>query len=102
MARFRLTPTALASLSAIALYTEANWGVKQRNAYLTALDNRFHDLAKSPGIGRPRDELSAGLRSFHHAKHVIFYLSQNGIVTIVDILHDRMEPGPRLQIPARK
>jgi len=99
MARFRLTPAALSSLESIGRYTESTWGVKQRNSYLRALDKCFHDLAKTPATGRPRDELFAGLRSFHHQKHVIFYLSQNREIIIVDILHERMEPGARLRRP---
>lgn len=96
MAQFRLTLAALSSLESIGNYTEATWGVKQRDTYLSALDKRFHDLARSPSVGRTRDELGSGLRSFQQGKHIIFYRSLRHEIVIVDILHERMDPGPRL------
>lgn len=102
MAKFRLTPAALASLEAIGKYSEARWGIKQRDSYLRSLDKCFHDLAQAPASGRPRDEIFAGLRSLHHQKHVIFYLFQNELIIIADILRERMEPDARLRNLSRQ
>jgi toxin ParE1/3/4 len=100
MPRFRLTPPALASLKSIGRYTGRMWGKTQRDKYLRALDRRFHELAKSPGKGRSRDELWKGLRSYREGKHVIFYFAERKEIIIADILHERMEPSLHLEFNA--
>jgi toxin ParE1/3/4 len=54
MARFQLTRAAREDLKAIGRYTQRNWGRRQRDAYLTQLDRRFHALAEMPSLGRVR------------------------------------------------
>ena len=97
MPHFRLTPLALASFKSIGRYTGQIWGKAQRDKYLRALDRRFHDLAKSPGKGRARDELWKGLRSHREGKHVIYYFVEKKEIVIADILHERMEPSLHLE-----
>lgn len=64
MARFQLTRTAREDLKAIGRYTQRNWGRRQRDAYLTQLDRRFHTLAETPGLGRACDDIRAGYRRY--------------------------------------
>jgi toxin ParE1/3/4 len=54
MARFQLTRTAREDLKAIGRHIQRNWGRRQRGAYLTQLDRRFHALAEMPSLGRVR------------------------------------------------
>jgi toxin ParE1/3/4 len=46
---------------------------------------RLH--AQFPLMGRPRDDLVSGLRSFAVASHVIFYRLAGGTIEILRILH---------------
>ncbi len=92
MVYFRLTLRARQRLREIGRDTQKTWGVDQRNKYLTELDKGFHDLAVRPDKGRAREELAAGLFSFHLKSHVVYYYIQSDHIQIVDILHERMEP----------
>jgi toxin ParE1/3/4 len=96
MANFHLTPAALRSLTEIGRYTEINYGIKQRDKYLGAIDQKFHYLSKNPTAGRIRDEVKPGIRSLHEGRHVIFYLQKGKRIIIVDILHERMDPALHL------
>jgi len=51
---FRITPRAVQDLRNIARYTLQNWGRKQRDVYLRAIDKRFSWLAENPSLGRCR------------------------------------------------
>ena len=53
-------------------------------------------LRNSPGAGKPRDEIDAGLRSLPVRRHVIFYREKKTIIEIVRILHDEMDPDRHL------
>jgi toxin ParE1/3/4 len=44
-------------------------------------------LAEQPEMGRVRDELLQGLRSFPVARYVIFYLTVPNGIDIVRVLH---------------
>lgn len=44
-------------------------------------------LAGQPNMGRPRDDLSPGLRSVVIDRHILFYRATDDAVTVVRILH---------------
>lgn len=46
---------------------------------------QFH--AQFPGIGRQRDDLAAGLRSFVVSPYVVFFLPATDGITVVRVLH---------------
>lgn len=46
-----------------------------RNAFIDAIDQKFHVLAEQPALGRSREELAEGLRLSHWAVH--HFLSNN-------------------------
>lgn len=95
---YRLTPKAEASFEAVGEYTEENRGVVQRNKYLDALVDRFSELAQAPNLGRRREQLQPGLRSYHEGHHIIFYKGEShGDIVIIDILHESMEPALHLK-----
>jgi toxin ParE1/3/4 len=54
---------------------------------LTAIDRKCKMLARLPRLGRRRDELSHGLRSFTVGSYVVFYRSIHGGVEIIRVLH---------------
>jgi toxin ParE1/3/4 len=88
---FRVTPRAFEDLKNIGRYTLQQWGRTQRDAYLRALDTRFEWLAKHPMLGRTRDEIAAGYRSYPHEAHTIFYLIRDGGIDIIGVPHQAMD-----------
>jgi toxin ParE1/3/4 len=59
----------------------------QADAFIDLIDQKFQLLAQQSGLGRRRDELAEGLRSFAVGRYDIFYLPIPGGVQIVRVLH---------------
>lgn len=57
------------------------------DAFVDLIDHKFQELALQPNMGRSRDELTEGLRSFPVGKYVIFYRVMPGGVEIIRVLH---------------
>jgi toxin ParE1/3/4 len=110
MARFRLSGPARADIAAILRISEERHGKQARIRYRALLTAAMRRLAAEPEgqSTAARAELFPGTRSFHirHSRdesreapvanpmHVIFYrVVEPGIVEIIRVLHDRMEPG---------
>jgi len=91
MAGFKLTPAAETDLKEIARYTHRKWGHKKRNRYLSALDTRFTWLSEDPQLGKSRNEIKAGYRSYPEGQHVIFYREVKENIEILGILHQKMD-----------
>ena len=110
MARYRLSEPAKIDIAAILRTSEDLHGKEARIRYRACLTAAIRRVAADPE-GRStadRSELAPDIRSFHvrHSRdesrevpvanpvHVIFYrVAQPGVVEIVRVLHDRMEPG---------
>ena len=69
---FHLTKKAQKDLINIAIYTEENWGIKQRDFYLEQFDVAFKIISKSPKQGQKCDEITDGYYKFIVGKHLIF------------------------------
>ncbi len=91
MAKYRLTPRALSDLDAIADYSLESWGPRQTEDYLRKMADRFQWLADNPSIGRARDDIADGYRSFPEGKHVIFYLILPEEIAIIGVPHSAMD-----------
>lgn len=97
MGTFYLTHAAKADLKDIGRYTKKQWGVVQRDRYLTMLDGCFQDLAAEPLKGRDCSDIQAGYRKYSAGSHVIFYRQvADDTIEIVRILHSRMDVERRL------
>ncbi|MFZ0942680.1 MAG: type II toxin-antitoxin system RelE/ParE family toxin [Syntrophobacteraceae bacterium] len=57
------------------------------DAFVEAIDQKFHALAAQPNLGRGRDELAKILRSLPVGRYVIFYRPIPGGVEIIRVLH---------------
>lgn len=92
MRRFSLTRSAQADLKSIARYTQSQWGIAQRNAYLKEMDKAFNMLARDPLMGKSCDEVLEGYRKLPHGAHIIYYKqpSENKLI-IIRILHASMD-----------
>jgi toxin ParE1/3/4 len=109
MARYRLSEPARADIAAILSRSGERHGKEARSRYRACLTAAMRRIAADPE-GRStidRTDLVPGVRSFHirHSRaesreppvadpvHVIFYrVTEPGIVEIIRVLHDRMEP----------
>ena len=91
MARYRLTPRAFSDLDAIADYSLDSLGPSQTEAYLAKIADRFQWLAENPSIGRQRDDVADGYRSFPEGKHLIFYLVMPDHIAIIGVPHASMD-----------
>ena len=87
---YSLTPQAKADLEGIWNYTVDNWGIDQADKYIRQLYNQFELLADNPDLGKKRDEVKAGYRSFPEGNHVIFYmLLPDKRIAIIGIPHQK-------------
>lgn len=97
MKPFDLTRKARADLRAIAIFTEEQWGVEQRNLYIKQFDDTFRLLAASPMVGKKCDEIMPGYRKFPQGSHVVFYKEgSNCVIEVVRILHKSMDVEMRI------
>ncbi len=91
MPGFRVTPRAQADLKNIGRYTEQQWGRRQRNIYLKALEKRFGWLAENPQLGKHRPDVAEDYYSFPQGAHVVFYLIREKGIDIIGIPHKEMD-----------
>jgi toxin ParE1/3/4 len=91
MPGYRVTPRALEDLKNIGRYTEQQWGKRQRNAYLKALEKRLGWLAENPQLGKHRTDVAEGYYSFPQSSHVVFYMIGEKGIDIIGIPHKEMD-----------
>lgn len=65
----------------------ADDSIQQADAFIDRIDAAFHALADQPMMGRARDELLPGLRSFPIGRYVIFCEPLPDGVAIARVLH---------------
>ena len=110
MARFRLSRLARADLARILATSAERWGAEGRRRYAALIAVAMRQVANDPEgrATRGRDDLLRGVRSFHvrHARaddlkpkvkkpvHILYYRAvAPGLVEIVRVLHEHMEPS---------
>lgn len=86
MNRYFLTPLAESDLNAIHDYIAAD-DHRVALKVTTQLQDACEKLAKMPLMGRARNELAVGWRSFPVARYIIFYRVFEGDIQIMRILH---------------
>ena len=84
----------MADIDDIHVYTIANFGLAQARDYLSGLHERFASLVAQPMLGRGADRLAPNLRRYEYRSHVVFYVPEDGGVTVVRVLHRSMD-APR-------
>jgi toxin ParE1/3/4 len=97
MLRIVVSPRARDDMVGIASYTLSMWGEAQMSRHIDGLNARFAELARLPGLGRPRDEMAPGYRSIVQGAHIVFYRTTGRELVIVRILHGRMDPDRHLR-----
>jgi toxin ParE1/3/4 len=91
MPGYRVTPRALEDLKNIGRYTERQWGKRQRNSYLRALEKRLNWLAENPQLGKHRTDIDDGYYSFPQGAHIVFYMIGEEKIDIIGIPHKEMD-----------
>jgi toxin ParE1/3/4 len=113
MPNFRLSRLAEADLTSILATSRREWGTDGGRRYAALLAAAMRKVAAEPEgpATRHREELRPGIRSFHlrHARgadpegkvrrpvRVLYYRAvAPGLIEIVRVLHERMEPSRHL------
>ena len=65
----------------------ADGSLRAADRWIDQLDEQFKLLPTQPLMGRARDELLPGLRSFPFGRYVIFYEPIAGGIDVVRLLH---------------
>ncbi|MCB1876513.1 MAG: type II toxin-antitoxin system RelE/ParE family toxin, partial [Chromatiales bacterium] len=65
-----ITPLAEADLLGIWHYSFSNWGDRQADKYLFALETAIHGLADNPRLGRSIDHIRDGCRQFDYKMRI--------------------------------
>lgn len=86
--RYELSKEGDKDLEEIFDYTESQYDFDQAVEYLLEFEITFELLIENPEIGRMRDEIKQGLRSFPKLSHVVFYRILKGGIRIVRVLHE--------------
>jgi toxin ParE1/3/4 len=88
----RLSSEAEAELDEVWWYIARESGsVETARAVVGSITQRFHFLSAYPRIGRRRDDLRPGLRSYPADDYVILYRIDGADVVIVHIFHGRRD-----------
>jgi toxin ParE1/3/4 len=113
MARFRLARPAQLDLANILATSAERWGAEGRQRYAAVFAAAMRQVADQPEgpLTKKRPDLRSGIRSFHvrytrrsgedarvrRPVHVLYYrVAQEGVIEIVRVLHERMEPSRHL------
>lgn len=91
MVRYDLTARAAADLREIGRYTKETWGLEQARRYREELEIALQKLSLSPNVGRQREAIAHGVRSFRVAAHMAFYIQRKDGITILRLLHPSMD-----------
>ena len=86
MARVTRRPLAAADIFEIWDYI-ADDSLVAADRWVDRLDEQFGLLATQPLMGRARDELAPGVRSFSFGRYVIFYAPLDDGIDVVRVLH---------------
>ncbi len=90
MSQYRISPEARVDLQKIRnRILRARPGRAASHIY--EIEARFALLASSPRIGRARDDLRVGIRSFVHGNHLIFYRLAGPDIEIVRVIHAKRD-----------
>ena len=91
MKRYILSSEAKTDIINIRKYTTRQWDEAQTEKYSLQLRERMRWLADNPMLGRARDEVKEGYRSFREGSHIIFYRVAGNVIEIIGIPHQNMD-----------
>lgn len=86
MSAVTLRPRAITDLAEIWNYI-ADDSEQRADGFIDLLDRKINVLAQRPNMGRVREELAEGFRSFPVDRYIIFYRFTPKGIEIVRVLH---------------
>lgn len=86
MHRLRYNQIARTNLAEIAEFIAEDSKV-QAGRVISGIRKTCHTIARTPGIGRFRPDLTEGIRSFPVGSYVIFYHVASDVVEIIAVIH---------------
>jgi toxin ParE1/3/4 len=86
-----LSAKARGDLRDIEVYTLENWDALQWEAYEATIANALTTIGDNPAIGRERDDIRPGYRSYVVGQHLIFYRITPRAVVVIGILPARKD-----------
>ena len=86
MPRVTRRPLAAADILEIWDYI-ADYSLAAADRWVDRLDEQFRMLAVQPMMGRAREELAPGVRSFPFGRYVVFYMPMDDGIDVVRVLH---------------
>jgi len=92
---YKLAPLAENDLENIWLYTYKKWSLEQADNYHQEIIAAFQGLANGLKIGRTVDIRDDYLK-YAVGSHFIFYRQTNAEITVIRILHQRMDTESHL------
>lgn len=95
---YRISKQAIQDLNQIWAYTYQNWGKEQADHYYSLIISEIEFIANNYMAGKSAETLRKNYRVVTVKSHLIFYRkTENNLVEIVRILHQRMDTKKRLK-----
>lgn len=88
--RLSLSQPAADDLANIAAYVKRE-SVQRAETLLDRLERAFHQLLVMPAMGKRRDDLEPGIRTWVEAPYVIAYRIDADVVRMVRVIHGRRD-----------
>lgn len=98
---YRLRAEARRDIQEIWRYTRARWGLRQARNYHQKLTLAFLLLARNPKLGVSCRIVRRKYRKKSVGRHIIYYRIEDGVVTVVRVLHERMQAWRRIRTTER-
>ena len=83
------SPAAISDLNGIWDYSAERWGLDQADLYIDELRDACRALASGHKHGRPV-ELRSGYLCILAGSHVIYYQDRDNRISVIRVLHSRM------------
>ncbi len=93
MLKYVVSPEAQKSLKQIKSFSVKQFGLDRAKRYLNEILLAFRELGENPDRGIIRDELMSGYYSYFVGSHTIYYRIKPGVIEVIDVLHQSMEPS---------
>lgn len=75
----------------------ADDNINRADTFIDIVDGKLRMLAAQPMMGRARDELMAGLRSFPVGRYILFYELVTEGIALVRVLHSARDIPPQFE-----
>ena len=90
MKRIRYRPGALRDLEEIGRFSIDTFGLTKAKVYVGRIEKVVFDVAAGRRRGRPADALGRGLMKISAGSHFVFFREAENEITVVRVLHSRM------------